>query len=215
VKVVKDVKVKNLRTFTVAAGLVLVAACGGNKPAEAPTAATTAAARTAQAAPPAAAPQPKPSATPAAPLPTVTPVAFEQLLALLPEMSGWTRSAPRGEQVRMDFVVSRAEAQYESGESLVRLEVTDSALSPLVLAPISMMLVPNYGERSSSGYRKAVSVNASPGFETWRNADRDAEVAVLIAGRFLVSGRGHNVDNPGVVRGIVEAVDLRKLAGLQ
>ena len=185
-------------------------ACGGNKPAEAP-AATTPPAQTAALM---TAPTPKP-APPSTPLATVTPVAFEQLVALLPEVSGWTRSAPRGEQVLMDFVISRAEAQYETAESVVRVDVTDSAFSPLVLAPVSMMLVPAYSERSVGGYRKAVSVDASPGFETWRSNDRDAEVAVLIAGRFLVTGRGHNVDNPDVVRNIVEAVDLRKLAGLK
>ena len=201
-----------LRAPAVAAALSAAVACGGNKPAEAPAAGATPVAQTAALM---TAPQPKPNAPAPAPLPAVTPVAFEQLVAVLPEVSGWTRSAPRGEQVRMDYVISRAEAQYETDESLVRLDVTDSAFSPLVLAPISMMLVPAYAERSVGGYRKAVSVDASPGYETWRNTDRDAEVAVLIAGRFLVTGRGHNVDDPDVVRRIVEAVNLRKLAGFK
>jgi hypothetical protein len=146
---------------------------------------------------------------------TATAVAFEQLVTLIPEHPGWTRTAPRGEQFNIGVPVSRAEANYEKGESSVKLQITDTAFSQLGLAPYSMMSMPTYFERSSDGYKKAVPVGGSPGFETWDSINKDAEVTVIVANRFVVTAKGRNVDSTDVVRALVQSVDLAKLASLK
>jgi len=146
---------------------------------------------------------------------TANAVDFEQLVALIPEHAGWTRSTPRGEQYVLGVPVSRAEANYDKGESSIKLQITDTAFSQVGLAPYSMMLLPTYFERSSDGYKKAASLGGSPGFETWDNVNKDAEVAVVVVNRFVVMAKGRNVDSPDVVRSLVQAVDLSKLAAIK
>jgi hypothetical protein len=201
--------VKHARFVPVVALMIGAAACGGGSKS---------------------APQPTPTASPALQTPaattqqaaqntqrtqTATAVAFEQLVALIPEHAGWTRGAPRGEQFGTGVLVSRAEANYEKGESSIKLQITDTAFSQLGLAPYSMMVLPTYFERSSDGYKKAASMGGSPGFETWDSVDKDAEVVVIVGNRFVVNAKGRNVDSTDVVRALVQSVDLARLSALK
>ena len=110
-----------VRTLT-AVSLVVIAGCGsGSKDAPPAATATPAPTAVAQAASAAAVK----SAAPVAQMPSAKAVAFEELLALLPEPAGWTRSKPRGEQVSMGMDMSRALCDYGKGESSIDLEITD------------------------------------------------------------------------------------------
>jgi len=191
----------------------MAAACGGSKPS--PDAQAT---PTPQATPPTAAQAAQQMAEAVQKMgqtQTATAVDFEKLIAFLPEPAGWTRSKPEGEQISMGASMSRAEAEYEKGESSIRLEITDSSFNQLYLAPMSMMLMSTYSERSSKGYKKAASLNGSPGFEEWENEPKEGTVTVVVSNRFVVSARGRNVDNIDAVRSLVQAVDLSKLAALK
>lgn len=180
---------------------------------------------------PAAAPPPAPQATPApqpaaqavpriVPGPTeaaanVTPVDFEQLVALVPELSGWTRSKPRGQQVSAGVPISQANAEYTNGDSAIKLEIADSSFNPLILGPLSMMLVRTYSERTADGYKQFAAIGGSPGFESWQNESREGEVTVVVANRFVITASGDNVDTLEPVRSLVKAIDLAKLAALK
>src|SRR5262245_27310315 len=89
---------------------------------------------------------------------TAKPVDFEQLKGVLPEVSGWTKTNARGEQVSMPVAVSRAEARYTKDNSRVELEIVDTALSQLLLAPVSMFLGSGYSERSDDGFKRSAKV---------------------------------------------------------
>jgi hypothetical protein len=214
VKIVQDVKsTKNVKAATllapVLAFMLAVVACGGGSKGQAEQTPTTQAAVQ----------TPVPAAQQAAQntqrIQTANAVDFEQLAALIPEYAGWTRSTPRGEQYILGVPVSRAEANYEKGESSIKLQITDTAFSQVGLAPYSMMLLPTYFERSSDGYKKAASLGGSPGFETWDSVNKDAEVTVVVVNRFVVMAKGRNVDSTTVVRALVQAVDLAKLAAIK
>lgn len=192
---------------------IVIAGCGGSSaPKETPAA------------------TPKASATPQSPADVAQQMAqglqqlgknqapavdFEKLVALVPQLNGWERSEPKGEQVTMGVSLSNAKAEYTKGDSTIRLEITDAAFNQLVLAPLSMMLMANYSERSSSGYKKYAAIGGNPGFESWENEPKDGEVTVVIAQRFVVNAKGSNVPNIDVVRSLVQAVDLTKLAALK
>ena len=142
-------------------------------------------------------------------------VDYERLKELIPEISGWTRSAPRGEQVTMPFKISKAGARYEKGDSSIKLDITDSSFNQLLLAPLSMFMAMGFEEKSDDGFTKAVKIAGLPGFEKWQNAGKDGEVTVVVANRFIVQADGNNVENLDVVRKVVTAVDLNKLAGMK
>ena len=206
---------KGKRQLNLLLGLAIVAGCGGSKPASDAASTPTA--------------TPTPAASPAATpgladvgkalqqigKQTAPAVPFEQLVAMLPEQGGWTRSKPKGEQQSMGITMSRAHAEYEKGESSMELEIIDSSFNQLVLTPLSMYLAAGFNERSSDGYKKAAPLGGHPGFESWENDAKRGEVTVLVANRFIVHGTGRNVNNTDVVKSLVQAVDLGKLAGLK
>jgi len=81
-------------------------------------------------------------------------------------------------------------------------------------APRAMMMV-GHNERSNDGYKKAATIDSYPGFETWENEPKEAQVTALVANRFIVTARGRNVDSVDIVRSFVQSVDLAKLATLK
>jgi hypothetical protein len=144
-----------------------------------------------------------------------TPTAFESLVALLPDVSGWTKTDARGEQLSMPVAYSRAEAVYRHNDSRVELEVVDTALSQLLLAPMSMFLASGFSERSTDGFRRSVRIDGSPGMEDWNSSSRRGEVTKVVGGRFIVKGTGRDIDDLAPVRAIVEAVSNARLEALK
>lgn len=142
-------------------------------------------------------------------------VEFEVLKALLPQVNGWTQSNPRGEQISMPMAFSKAEAQYRKGDSRVELEITDSAMSPLLVAPFSMFLASGYSERSDDGFKRAAQVGGQPGFEEWNSRSHRGEVTAVVGNRFIVQATGHDVADLAAVHEVVNAVDLSKIAALK
>jgi hypothetical protein len=143
------------------------------------------------------------------------PVDFEHLKAALPEISGWEMSDARGEQVNMPVAISRAEARYSKDQSRVELEIVDTALSQLLLAPMSMFLASGYSERSDDGFKRAAKIGGQPGMEDWNSRTRRGEVTAVVANRFIVKATGHQVEHIDTVRSAVEAVDFAGLSKLK
>ncbi len=142
-------------------------------------------------------------------------VDFEVLKGLLPTVNGWTQSGARGEQISMPMKFSRAEAQYSRGESSVDLEITDSALNQMLLAPMSMFLASGYSERSDEGFKRATKIGAHPGLEDWNSGTRRGEITAVVNNRFIVQATGHDVEDLAAVRQVVDAIDLAKLSALK
>jgi hypothetical protein len=142
-------------------------------------------------------------------------VDYEVLKGMLPQVGGWTQASVRGEQVSMPMKTSRAEARYSRGESNVELEIIDSAVNPMFLAPLSMFMASGYSERSDEGFKRAAKIGGFPGIEDWNSNSRRAEVTAVVNNRFVVQATGHDVEDLAAVRAIVDAVDLAKLGTLK
>lgn len=142
-------------------------------------------------------------------------VEFEELKALLPEVNGWARSEAKGEQMTMPVSYARAQARYDKDAAHIELEITDTALNQLLLAPISMFLAAGYSERSDEGFKRATKVGNQPGMEEWNVDSKRGEVTAVVANRFIVHATGHNVDAIDSVRATVQAVDFARLANLK
>ena len=143
------------------------------------------------------------------------PVAFEQLTAILGEVNGWTRNEPTGEQMNMPVAFSRAEARYQKDQSRVSVEVQDTALSQLLLAPLSIFMVKGFEERSSTGYKKYVEFQGQPAFEEWTKSSNRGELTVIVNKRFVLKGTGTRVENIDAVKQVLGGVDMTKLAALK
>jgi hypothetical protein len=142
-------------------------------------------------------------------------VDYEQLKALLPEISGWERSDARGEQVSAPIQSSRASANYRNGEARLELEIVDTALSQLLIAPIKMFLNVGFSERSDDGFKRATKVGGQPAFEEWNVESKHGEVTAVVGDRFIVASKGYDVENLDTVRKLVESVNLSKLSALK
>ena len=147
---------------------------------------------------------------------TAKPVDFEELKALLPDIAGWTKSDIHGEQQTvMGMSQSNAKARYTKGESTIQIEITDSTMNQILLAPMAMFITSGYEEKSDDGYKKAVQVGGYPGFEEWEKNAKHGQTTAVVANRFIVAADAHSVESPDVARKAVESVNLAKLAGLK
>jgi len=206
------------------AGVVAAAAiaCGGSKKEDAP--------KTAQSSTPSAStPQPgtqsQSSPAPAQQVPQgtqqITPeqlkiVDSDELKALLPDIAGYERRNTKGEQMSMGVAsFSHVETHYDKDDTTITLEIQDTGLSQVLLAPLSVFTAPGFAEKSDDGYSRSTTIGGSPGFEKWQKEGKHAEVTAIVANRFVVSGKGNEVEGPDVVRKIVEAVNFAKLASLK
>lgn len=143
-------------------------------------------------------------------------VPYESLNELVPEFSGWQRTAPKGKtNSAMGMSMSSTEANYTNGDQRITLEITDTALSPIILMPITMMTKAGFEERSDDGYKKASPIGAYPGYEEWDKSSKHGEVTMIVADRFVVNADGRNVPSTDVVKQLVQAVNAAKLATLK
>lgn len=142
---------------------------------------------------------------------TVAVLPFEKLGEAFPEVGGWKRGEITGSTMNMPFAMSQSEVTYESGEAQVELEVVDTALNQMMVAPFSMYLVTNYSERTSDGYRKGTTVKGEPAFEEVSTSGKTATITVVVGKRFIIHARGSNVPDVAPARAVLDKMDFGKL----
>lgn len=145
----------------------------------------------------------------------VEPVDFRALEQILPDLAGWEREKPHGQ--RMTSPVSYAEAgtTLHKGDASVDVTITDSANNQILLAPIAMALSGSFSSETDDGYEKSVTIEGAPGSENWNKSDKSGEIKLFVAKRFIVDVEAHGIDDPKLLRGVLDRTDLKKLAGLK
>ncbi len=145
----------------------------------------------------------------------VSPVSFRELQTLFPELDGWEKAKPTGEQMTAPFSFSQAEARYRKGESRVEIKIVDSGFNQLLFTPFAMFMQAGYEKETSSGYEKSTTMGGQPGMEKWNTEGKDGEVMAFVGKRYILTVEGRNVDDIKVLRDIVGKVDLPKLAAMK
>ena len=145
---------------------------------------------------------------------TVEPVSFQELQATLPQISGWERGTPTGERMTAPVPFSQAEADYTMGDANITVKVVDSAFSQLLIAPWTMFLTAGYEKQTGEGYEKSTNVGGNPGFERFSSANKDGELNVVVAKRFLVTVEGENISDTKVLHDFASKIDTSKLESL-
>jgi hypothetical protein len=145
----------------------------------------------------------------------VEPVSFRDLQALFPTVEGWEMAKPTGEKMTSPFAFSKAEVDYQKGESNLSVEITDSGFNQMLFAPFMMFMAQGYEKETSDGYEKSTKVGDYPAWERWRSEDKDGELNVVVNKRFLVRVEGDGIDDMSVLHDVAKKMDLGKLAGMK
>jgi hypothetical protein len=145
----------------------------------------------------------------------VEPVAFQDLQAALPAVSGWERGTPTGERMTAPVAFSQAEADYTMGDANITVKVVDSAFSQMLIAPWAMFLSAGYEKQTGDGYEKSVNVGGNPGFERFSTSSKDGELNLVVDKRFLVTVEGDNINDTKVLHDFASKVDTSKLSALK
>jgi hypothetical protein len=144
----------------------------------------------------------------------VEPISFRDLQTALPDVEGWKRDDPKGERMTSPIPFSQTEVQYTMGEADVEVKIVDSAFNQMLVAPWAMFLTAGYEKESSDGYEKSVNLGGNPGFERWSSRNKDGELNLVVAKRFLVTIEGNNISDTKVLQEFASKVDTAKLASL-
>lgn len=143
----------------------------------------------------------------------LTLVPHTTLETYLPTLPGWTfEYQPRGDTDTAEGY-ARIQVNYVRGENGMSIEIVDTMKNPNVLDPLPAMLASDAAAQQEGLTR--TSVGGFPGVQEWTPEPRNGEVTVLLADRFVVKAVGSTVPDLNTIRGAVEAVDLKKLAGLR
>lgn len=145
----------------------------------------------------------------------VDPVSFRDLQAVLPTVSGWERESPTGERMTQPFSFSQASVTFRKGEARVEQKIMDSGFNQVLFAPFAMFMATGYEKETQDGFERSVSVAGHPGWERWDKSAKSGELNVVVNKRFLVQIEGNDIDDVSVLRTVLDATDLKKLASLQ
>jgi len=145
----------------------------------------------------------------------VDPVGFKDLQVFFPELDGWSRKKPTGEQITSPMPFAQAEVRYEQGDASLDMKIMDSGFHQLLIAPYMMFLSTGYQKETESGYEKSTTVNGEPGWEKWDGDSRHGELNAIVGKRYLVLLSGEQLADMKPLQTAMAGVDFPRLAALK
>lgn len=144
----------------------------------------------------------------------VDPVNWRELIPFLVDLPGFEAGGkPEGSTMTMgNYKVSQAEREYSSGDKELRITIIDGAYAQMAYAGIKMAM--NFEIDTSDEYVKKVTIKGFPGIEKYEYEDKDGQIMLLVAERFVVQVEGENVPDTSELKKITEGLDLEGLAKL-
>jgi len=144
----------------------------------------------------------------------VDPVNWRELVPFLVDIQGWdAEGKPEGSSISMgNYKVSKASREYSSGDKDLEIEIIDGGFVPMIYAGIKMAM--SFEIDTSDEYLKKITIKNCPGVEKYQYGDKEAEVIILIAERFLVTLKGDNFKDTKELKDIAEILDLDGIAAL-
>lgn len=145
----------------------------------------------------------------------VNPVDFRELKTLLPESIGnLKRSNLEGEKVAaMGMNISHANADYNDAENNVSIDIKITDLGSVSglsgLAAYGWYMV-DIDKENESGYEKTMTYKGNKGYEKYNNENKDGELSILVAKRFVVEVNGNNV-SMDQMKAAADMIDIGKL----
>jgi hypothetical protein len=137
-------------------------------------------------------------------------VPHETLLTLVPELSGWARSATTSAAVSLPAPATHAVASYTRGRARIDLEITDTGGHPDYVGAVAKVAGTSFIQKASNGYMKGATIAGHPATESWNHVDRIGDISMLVDRRFVIHATGTGLEGVDVLRTLVESVDLSK-----
>jgi hypothetical protein len=147
-------------------------------------------------------------------------VDFRELKALLPAMlPKMKRTKASGEKSgAMGMAVAMAEGDYEGeGENggTVHIKITDmGGLGGMAMFAQAAWLQADVDRESDDGYEKTVKYGDFKALEKYNTPNKDGEIQIMVANRFMVEISGSDVDM-AVLKDAVAKIDLKKRSTLK
>jgi thymidylate synthase len=137
------------------------------------------------------------------------------LKELLPEdADGLPRKEASSEKTgAMGFKVSQAEARYKDDDSSIKVTILDVAGTGALMGMAAWTMIEMDKENEDS-YEKTTKYKDHKAFEKYNNKNKDGEMAVIVANRFIVTVSGNNVEMDKI-KSTLDDIDLGKLEDLK
>jgi hypothetical protein len=137
------------------------------------------------------------------------------LKELLPEdADGLPRKEASSEKTgAMGFNISQAEARYKEDNSSIKVAIIDVAGTGALMGMAAWSMV-EMDKEDENGYEKTIKYKGFKAFEKYNTKNKDGEVAVIVAGRFIVTVTGNNVEIDKM-KSTLDDIDLGKLEDLK
>jgi len=145
---------------------------------------------------------------------TDNPVNWRKLTPFLIDFPGWEADGDaEGQTVTMGaYKISNAKRSYKSGDKELDIEIIDGSGYQMIYAAFNMMK--NFEIDTSDEYVKKITIDDFPGVEKYEYKDKDAEIMILVAKRFLLKLNAENVKDTAELIKILKKLDLKGLAKL-
>ncbi len=143
---------------------------------------------------------------------------YQKLLPILPEPpTGWTADKPEGSTEDVGgFRITNVHRDYHKGDGekapSAAISILDSVANPDYVSATTEAWKSN--SENSEGYAKSVTINGSPGFETFEKDTKHATLWVMIADRYFVQIELQNQE-PSELQEWIKRIDLKKLAAIK
>lgn len=137
------------------------------------------------------------------------------LKELLPEeAAGLARKSAESEKVgAMGFMVSKAEAKYKNDDSSIEINIIDVAGTGALMGMAAWSMI-DMDKETENGYEKTTTYKGNKAYEKYNSKNRDGEMAVIVAKRFVVTVKGRDVEMDKI-KDTFDDIDLGKLADLE
>lgn len=163
-------------------------------------------------------PPPGEEATPKASTSTSDPIDHNKLLPVFPNApSGWNAEEAEGSTEEMgDTQISTAHRDYSKGEAkdapTTSISILDSVASPDYVEMTTSGW--KNAETNAEGYSKPVTLEGTPGFETFENEGKHGTLWLLVAKRYFLQIETTGQDAKELQEWL-KRIDLKKLAELK
>ena len=141
-------------------------------------------------------------------------VHFKELITIIavdpPE--GWKLSQkPKGTTMKSPMQMSEAEVEFQSGDKKkIEIKIVDGlgGMIPFVGMIRGMEM------ESSEEYLKPIEIQGFKGTEKFQHKNKEGEIILPVANRFLITIEGEGMDNTEVLKDVAGKLDLKKLSGM-
>ena len=113
----------------------------------------------------------------------------------------------------MGFNVSTANARYENADNSqnIKISVTDVAGMGVALMGMAAWSMASIDKETDNGYEKTTEYDGHKAYEKYNSSNKDGEISVLVANRFIVQVEGNGVEM-SQIKAVLKEIDLDKLA---